>query len=196
MSLASITARDPVAGWSIARTLRLEGGLAESAKDPGGVTNFGVSLRWALAEAAVDPQLVLMLDHDHSGQIDRRDIEGLTQDEAADIYFADWWLPGWYGDLAPQLVAWKAFDIAVNTGPKRAALILQKALGAVGETVAIDARVGSATIAAVAAQDARDGGAALVAAIRVAQAAFYRRLAVLEPDLNGFLKGWLNRATA
>jgi lysozyme family protein len=194
VSLASLQARDPVAAWSIQRTLKLEGGLADSAADPGGVTNFGISLRWALAEIGADPQTARFLDVDHDGHVDRKDIIGLTSDEAADGYFACWWSPGWYASLAPRLVAWKTFDIAVNTGPKRSGLILQKALCAVGEAVAVDAQVGPKTQAAVARQAAKDQAAALLVAIRAEQKHFYERLCVLNPDLVTFKKGWLRRA--
>jgi len=194
MSLSSITARDPVAGWSIARTIKIEGGLTEDPRDGGGVTNYGVSLRWALRQLRADPSQARWLDIDHDGHVDRRDIEGLTVDEAADIYFADWWLTGWFDQAVPVIMAWKCFDVAVNTGPKRSAIILQKALVVVGERVGVDAIVGPLTIAAVAAQNGRDSGVALLGAVRAGQAAFYRRLAVLEPRLSDYLKGWLIRA--
>lgn len=196
MSLASITAANPLAGFAIRRTLPLEGGLVDSAADPGGVTNFGVSLRWALAQVGLHPATVKMFDVDHDGHVDRRDIAGLTADEAADIYFADWWGPGWYGRLSPDLVAWKSFDIAVNAGPKRAALILQKSLAVAGDYVFPDAVVGAATVAAAGRQFATDGGHRLLGAMRSQQADFYSRLVGKEPSLRKFLDGWLHRAAA
>lgn len=195
MSLASITAQDPLAGFCIGKTLPLEGGFVDAPDDSGGPTHWGVSLRWALQAVQATPALALTLDHDHSGTVDLADIAGLTEDEAADAYFEGWWLPGWYGSLAPDLICWKTFDIAVNTGPKRSALILQKALNSVGCTVAVDARVGPVTIAAVEAENSRDGGVSLLSGIRTAQAAFYRRIALLsDGKLDGFLSGWLKRA--
>jgi lysozyme family protein len=196
MSITDIRRRDPTAAWAIARTLPLEGGLADSPSDPGGVTNHGVSLRYALQQVAAAPESRRWFDIDHDGDVDRGDIVGLTADEAAEIYFDCWWLGGWYGRLAPTLIAWKCFDIAVNTGPKRAALILQKALCDVGGPVAVDAVVGAATVAAVAAQATRDQGGALIAAIRREQADFYRQLAKRQPSLAPFLNGWLRRAAA
>ena len=93
-------------------------------------------------------------------------------------------------------VAWKAFDIAVNTGPRRAAILLQSALCRVGPPVAIDGEVGAATVAAVQAQARADEGLALVGRLRAEQADFYRRLVAHAPKLTPFLAGWLNRAAA
>lgn len=196
MSLADIGIRDPKAAFAIARTLPLEGGLVDNPKDPGGITDFGVSLRYALAEVKLHPDTVRFFDVDHDGHVDRKDIAGLTQDRAADIFHQCWWIPGWYANLQPDLIAWKCFDIAVNTGPNRAALLLQKALSATGSPVPIDGSIGPRSVMAVAAQAAKDKGAALLAAIRREQADFYRGLAAREPDLKLFLKGWLNRAAA
>ncbi len=196
MSLAEIRQREPTAAWAIARTLNLEGGLVESPNDPGGATAYGVSLRYALEQAKVRADLRGLFDVDHDGEVDRRDIEGLTRDAAADIYFECWWTPGWYAQLTPALIAWKCFDIAVNTGPKRAARLLQSALSRLGPPLTIDGDIGPATLAAVAAQAERDQGASLIAALRSEQAAFYRALAATQPRLAGFLAGWLNRAAA
>jgi type VI secretion system secreted protein VgrG len=192
--LSAIGLRDPKAAFAIARTLPLEGGLVDAAGDGGGLTNYGVSLRYALAEAKLHPDTVRFFDIDHDTHVTRKDIAGLTTDEAVDIYWNCWWQPGWYGLLSPDLIAWKAFDIAVNTGPNRAAIILQKALVDVGAPVAVDAEVGPVTIHTANAQP--QGGVQLLAALRVEQAAFYRGLALREPTLKPFLKGWLNRAAA
>lgn len=196
MSLATIRQRDPMAAWAIARTLGLEGGFVDDPKDPGGATAFGVSLRYALAEVRVHPDQLRWFDMDHDGHLDRKDIAGLSEDDAAEVYFNGWWLPGWYGKLSPQLIAWKAFDIAVNTGPLRSAILLQKALVCAGEAVGIDADVGPQTLAAVKRQEAKDQGVALLGLIRAQQAAFYRGLVTKEPDLKRFLAGWQARAAA
>jgi lysozyme family protein len=196
MSLASIRQRDPVAAWAIARTLPLEGGLADNPQDPGGVTAFGVSLRYALAAVKMTPRAARFFDIDRDGDVDRADIAGLTADAAADIYDELWWRPGWYGRLTPARVAWKAFDIAVNTGPKRAAILLQSALCRIGSSMPIDGDVGPITIDAVQAQARADDGEALMGSLRAEQAGFYRRLAAHAPKLKPFLAGWLNRAAA
>lgn len=195
MTLAT-SAAGPLATWCIARTLPLEGGLVDSASDPGGITDCGISLRFALAEVSADPSELPLFDIDHDGHVTAADIRGLTPDLAADVYWRRIWAPGFYGKLSPAMVSWKTFDIAVNTGPKRSALILQFALRALGVAVQADGVVGAVTIAAVAAEAAKDQGGALLAAIRREQAEFYRSLVSQKPALKVFLKGWLNRAAA
>jgi lysozyme family protein len=196
VSLADIAIRDPKAAFCIGRTLPLEGCLADNPHDPGGVTNCGVSLRWALQEIAAHPDTVRFLDLDHDGHVDRKDIVGLNADSAADIYFQFWWTPGWYTNLQPDLIAWKCFDIAVNTGPKRAAAILQKSLVDLGSPIPIDAQIGPKTVMAVAAEAAKDQGRALLRTIRTEQADFYTRLIAKQRDLKAFQKGWAARAAA
>lgn len=196
MSLADIRLRDPVAAWAIARTLPLEGGLVDNPHDPGGVTDHGVSLRWAIQEVGVDPAKGRLFDIDHDGDLDRQDIIGLTAEGAADIYYGCIWQPQAWGQLAPALLAWKCFDIAVNTGPKRAGKLLQGALGQVGVPVPIDGAVGPTTLAAVQAQARLDQCGRLLGALRALQADFYRRLVEQDAGFSSFLRGWLNRAAA
>jgi lysozyme family protein len=198
LSLASIRVEDPKAGFAIARTLPLEGGWSDSPADRGGATHYGISLRWALQEVKAHPDTIRMLDLDHDGDVDKADIRGLTQDGAADLYFQCIWRRGWYGSLDPQMIAWKCFDIAVNTGPKRAAVMLQSALNCLGQNygIAVDQVVGPITRAAVAKEAKRDGGAELLNELRLLQRDFYNGLARKEPKLHLFLDGWLKRAAA
>jgi lysozyme family protein len=196
VTLATISAIDPLAAFAIGRTLPLEGGLVNAAGDPGSITDHGISLRFALAQAALDPAELPLFDIDHDGHVTGSDIAGLTTAEASEIYDRCFWAPGFYAKLTPALLAWKCFDIAVNTGPKRSAMILQAALRSLGVAVRADGVVGAVTIAAVAAEAAKDQGGALLAAIRREQAEFYRSLVSQKPALKVFLKGWLNRAAA
>lgn len=196
MSLASLALEDPKAAFCIRRTLPLEGGFVDDPADPGSITNHGISLRWALQQAKVEPETVRFLDIDHDGDVDRRDIAGLTPDDAADILYQCWWRRGWYANLVPDTIAWKAFDIAVNTGPKRAAIILQTALNKCDHAIPVDQIVGPKTVLAVAAENAHDGGQLLLTLMRGLQAAFYQSLIAKEPKLVRFRSGWLKRAAA
>lgn len=195
MSLEALQ-RDPTAAWAISRTIRLEGGLEDDPSDPGGITDHGVSLRQALAEVGVHPDLLPVLDIDHDGHVTAADIRQLTTGAAAQFYYETFWAPEPYGRLLPAMVAWKVFDIAVNTGPKRAATILQQALNACTQNVGIDGDLGPQTIAAVRRLATAGASDRLLRSIRSCQAGFYRGLAAQEPKLQRFLKGWLNRAAA
>lgn len=192
MTLDDINGRDPVAAFAIARTLPLEGGFVDDRADPGGVTDWGVSLRFALAEVGAHPDELALFDVDHNGHVDRWDVAALTRDEAAAVYYSTFWQRYAYGRLQPDMVAWKVFDICVNTGPTRAAIILQEALGDLGHPVTVDGQLGPGTVAATLACRALP----LISALRSRQGQFYSGLAIQKPELQRFLSGWLNRASA
>lgn len=106
--------------------LRHEGGLVDNPKDPGGLTNFGISQR-------TYPKL---------------DIRNLTAADAAEIYRRDFW-EKIHGDELPERLAIALFDAAVNVGWPRAILMLQESLG-----VTVDGNIGPQTLAACAAPEA------------------------------------------
>lgn len=81
--------------------LKWEGGYVNDPNDPGGETNYGISAR-------AYPNL---------------DIRSLTKDQAADIYFRDYWLKVG-ADKLPTAIAICAFDCAVNQGVGRALMWL------------------------------------------------------------------------
>ena len=87
---------------AIGKTLLLEGGYVNDPDDPGGETKFGISKR-------SHPDV---------------NIQALTQDQAAEILFREYWLP-LNIDAYPIEFAWKAFDIAVNQGVSAAKAMLE-----------------------------------------------------------------------
>lgn len=116
--------------------LRHEGGYVDHPRDPGGATNFGISLRYARSKGA-------MFDLDKDGDVDKDDIVLVRRDMAAQVY-KDWF---WRDVRADELVPGIdlcTFDYAVNSGPGRAIRGLQSALG-----VKVDGFFGPGTLAAV-----------------------------------------------
>ena len=187
MSAMSNAEADVSQAWqkAIAHVLASEGGLVDHAADPGGITNFGISLRF-LKDAGID------IDHD--GDIDADDIRKLTIDSARTVYYDRFWLPNGYGQY-PEQVAIKLFDMAVNMGPSQAHKLLQKALWGHGHKLEIDGKLGPATIQAVQAACFQSAsGAELMPSIRLAQHCFYDGLVAAKPALAVFQKGWINRA--
>ena len=77
------------------------------------------------------------------------------------------------------------FDVAVNSGPRRAVRMLQQAAGA----NLVDGIFGPATMKAVAAMAPGD----IVARLDVSRRAFYRSLVDRDPSQGRFITGWLNR---
>lgn len=170
--------------WShaIAHLLAKEGGHVNNPSDPGGETNYGISLRFLKHEA---------IDVDHDGDVDADDIKKLTIAQASQIYRKNFWEANRY-DLLPTPIAIKALDMCVNMGPAQAHKILQKALWGFGFKVKVDGVLGAQTWSAINLVSNQNPEGYL-AAIRLLQDSFYTNLCAKRPSLSTFLKGWLNR---
>ena len=169
--------------------LKHEGGFVDDPDDPGGATNYGISLRWALGEVDEGDALDL-LDFDGDGDVDPDDIRRMRRQDAIAIYREFFWRDV-YDRLGDRRLAIRVFDTAVNMGHKQAHRILQRALrAATGRDIDDDGLIGPQTLGALplATVDA------ILAAFRAEQAGFYRSLAAQRPRLEKFLRGWLNRA--
>jgi lysozyme family protein len=103
--------------------LEHEGLYSNDPSDPGGATNYGISLMFlaSLGETIGD------LDKD--GDVDAQDIKNMSRDQAAEIYRGQWWEKYGYGKIADQSVATKVFDMSVNMGASQAHKLVQRALG-------------------------------------------------------------------
>lgn len=135
--------------------------------DSGGATKYGIAKRW-------NPGV---------------NIAELTREQAIEIYRDRYWNGQRY-DRLPEVIAIKAFDLAVNMGKRSAVICLQRALRAVGLTVVIDGVLGPETWTA--ASEAEPFS--LLAALRSEAAGEYRVLVARNGDQAAFLRGWLNRA--
>lgn len=149
--------------------LHHEGGYVNHPRDPGGITNLGVTKNtweaWTKKPATV------------------ADMRALTPDKVAPLYEARYWNECRCGDL-PDGLALCVFDFAVNAGPARAARYLQNMVG-----TAADGKIGPATVAAAKAFADSNGGAEAVRQYQNARRAYYRKL----PTFSTFGRGWLRR---
>lgn len=114
------------------RLIGHEGGYSNHPDDPGGETNWGITLRTA-REAG------------YTGTM-----RALTRDEARAIYRAAYWNRA-KADQYDGAIAFQLFDAAVNHGIGQAIRFLQRAVG-----VADDGAVGPVTLAAVHAMTVTD----------------------------------------
>jgi lysozyme family protein len=153
---------------AVALVLAHEGGFVDHPRDPGGATRFGIT-RNTLAAARGRPAT-------------RADVRALAREEAETIYRRHYWNPV-RGDDLPAGIDLATFDLAVHSGPTRAALTLQGVLG-----VPADGAVGPRTLAAAAGAPP----AAVIAALT------RRRLAMLQalPAWPVFGRGWRRRVLA
>src|SRR5947209_20555846 len=111
---------------SIRRLLLSEGGYVNHPSDPGGPTNFGVTL--ADYRRYVKPNATAA------------DIRAMKVEQAKAIYKPKYW-DKVAGDALPAGVDYCLFDYAVNSGTGRAPKVLQRVLG-----VAVTGRVDDVTL--------------------------------------------------
>lgn len=100
---------------SISRTLVYEGGKVDNPHDPGGRTNEGVTQSTFNAYLRGKGRVF-------------RDVYTITPLEVADIYTVHYW-NAIKGDQLPSGLDFCVYDAAVNSGPGRAGMWLQQALG-------------------------------------------------------------------
>jgi len=172
--------------------LRHEGGYVNHPNDPGGATNYGVSLRFLRGLDGLEG------DFDGDGDVDANDILKMTKEDAIAIYKKHWWDKFGYERLDDQRLATKVFDMAVNMGAPRAHKLLQQALGRRGFPVTVDGMLGPKTVEACNSflSPACFYGTAkmLYTTVQDVLADFYTSLVKNNPKFKPFLKGWLNRA--
>jgi len=121
----------------------IEGGLVDHPRDPGGLTNHGVSLRFALSAGDLDRDGRLDLDIDGDGDVDPDDIRAMTPEMATQVYRQHFWQL-LRCDLLPAPVALLVFDCGINQGRGPAVALLQRTLG-----VPVDGKLGPKTRAAM-----------------------------------------------
>lgn len=149
-----------------------EGGLADDPHDPGGITNFGISIKFAGS---------VNLDIDGDGRTTGADIRALTRGHAAELYFDHFWRPLRCAEM-PASVALIVFDGGVNQGRRTIARRVQRAAGAVDDGI-----IGRNTLRAVRAWEGRYGSLAGEIAARRA-----RRYAQTR-NFDRYGLGWMRR---
>lgn len=142
-----------------------EGGYVNDPDDPGGATNFGVTIHTMRR---------LGLDLTKDGQIDADDVRKLTHGQAVEIFMSHYYKRPRIGDLPDALHA-SVFDMYVNAG-SNAVRILQRLLRDMGQMVEVDGVLGPKSIEAAhrAMAQAPDH---LVDAYGIARRNYYFRLA-------------------
>ncbi|WP_415920800.1 holin-associated N-acetylmuramidase [Tateyamaria sp. SN6-1] len=169
--------------------VRREGGYVNDPDDPGGATNFGVTIHTMRR---------LGLDLDRDGDIDAADVRQLSRAQAIEIFVDHYFIRPRIGELPEPLHA-TVFDMYVNAG-SNAIKILQRLLTEMGHPCVVDGALGPQSIgAAHAAWRAAPGH--LVDAYGIARRNYYFRIADRRPASRKYARtraggkgGWIKRA--
>jgi len=166
-----------------------EGGFVNDPDDPGGATNFGVTIHTMRR---------LGLDLNRDGAVDVADVRALSRDQATQI-FLDHYFKGPGVDGLPEVLQASVFDMYVNAGAN-AVKILQRLLGEMGFPSDVDGVLGPKTLAAA---DAAFAAAPkhIADAYGIARRNYYYRLADGRPASRKYARrrdggkgGWIKRA--
>ena len=166
-----------------------EGGFVDDPDDPGGATNFGVT---------IGTMRRLGIDLNRDGHVDSRDVRALTAAQAVDIYVQHYFVTPRIAQL-PQVLHASVFDMYVNAG-SNAIKVLQRLLTQMGFACRPDGVIGPATIAAAKAafDQAPDH---LADAYAIARRNYYYALGDARPASrkyclrrDGGKGGWITRA--
>lgn len=172
--------------FAVNAVLKHEGGFSNNPNDPGGATNYGISLRF-LKE--------MNINIDHDPDIDINDVKNIHASSAIEIYKKYWWDKYHYEAINSLAVAAKIFDMAVNMGSKQAHKFTQRACQYCGHSeLEVDGILGAKTLAALNEISLHGREDDFKYELIHEQKWFYGHLAANDSRLNVFLKGWLNRA--
>ena len=155
---------------ALQHVLQSEGGFVNHPSDPGGMTNLGVTARtW----------------EDWIGHApSEKEMRALTAKDVAPLYKRKYW-DAIKGDDLPSGLDYCVFDCAVNSGPGRAAKMLQEVVG-----VKPDGGIGPLTMAAVKAHCVTpEDTKALISAYADKRLQFWQSLTTFAT----FGKGWTRR---
>ncbi|ARE84965.1 peptidoglycan-binding protein [Roseovarius mucosus] len=166
-----------------------EGGFVNDPADPGGATNFGITIHTMRS---------LGLDLDRDGDVDVADVRLMTRARAVEIFIEHYFVRPRIAEL-PEALQASVFDMQVNAG-SNAVKILQRLVTEMGFPATVDGVIGPATLRAV--EAAHDAAPAHIAdAYAIARRNYYFRLADARPASRKFARarsggkgGWIRRA--
>ena len=173
---------------AVAYILKNEGGLEENERDPAGITNHGISLRF-LKALTPEKRKTYRLNNDEP-QSD--DIRNLTESQATAIYFGEFWTHAPFDKINNQNACNYLFDAAANMGIAPAIKCAQRACWSVmkeKDKPIEDGILGLETIAAI-----NQCAVYFMPAVRSERAGEYRLIAEKNPTEKEFLDGWLSRS--
>ena len=146
------------------KVLKSEGGFVNNPKDPGGMTNLGVT-------KAVWEEFV-------GHPVSEADMKALTPEKVAPMYEQKYWRPC-YGEVLPRGLDFLVFSMGVNAGAGRSVKLLQQSLGCMADGI-----IGPATRGVISSSNIAN----LIVKFSEIRRQYYTSL-----NKPMFLKGWLTR---
>ena len=162
--------------------LTFEGGYVDHPRDPGGATNFGISLNFMLLTKDLD-----LFDINKDGKIDKEDVKLLTEEIAIKAYKKYFW-DAYKLDMFHTRISLILFDMYVNHRPNDVNRMLQRSLNDIGHNLKVDGLVGPATRNAINSSNVND----LSEALLKERERFYNTIVRNNPSQKVFLNGWIN----
>lgn len=163
-----------------------EGGLSENPNDSGGITNFGISLRFLRSLSSEKLRRYGIFE-----PVNDNTIKLLTISQAKFIYKGEFWEGNRLDEIESQQLVNYIFDMYVNHGIAQANKLVQRAVCAatfMRNYLRDDGLLGDKTISAI-----NSLGEQLLPITMAIRSEFYRNLVVLRPKDEANLDGWLNR---
>lgn len=163
-----------------------EGGFVDNENDSGGVTNFGISLRFLRAVSR--DNLARYGVHE---PVTHEAIRDMSLAQAKEIYKGEFWEHARFSEIQSQRVASYIFDMAVNHGTAQAIKLVQRAIWSlygVRNCIKDDGVLGPKTL-----DEINWRGNSMLPVIMAVRAGYYMLLAEKRPKDKVFLEGWLNR---
>lgn len=170
-------------------TRRWEGGFVNDPADPGGATNYGISLRFLRATGLIE-----QFDFDGDGDLDVTDIRNLSEGAARSLYLEHFWSTA-FAEIPSEIAGIKLFDFGVNMGPRQRNRLAQRALNEQirpEDRLLVDGILGPQTRRRLEHMTGTQAGI-FVADLEDQAARFYFQLAERRRASRKFLFGWLRR---
>lgn len=167
-----------------------EKGLSENPHDLGGITNFGISLRFLKCIP-----LERLSKYGVFEEPNEDTIRNLKEEQAHNIYHGEFWENCPFDKIQNQQLCNYVFDMAINMGISPAVKCLQRACWAAWGDKSIlveDGILGPKTLHLI--NNSWSHWQDILSAMRSERAGTYKLIVCKKPDQQANINGWLNRA--